>query len=74
MKAASVKAGACGMVSVMSIRPSAYEFFAGGGLAGMGLSQGQRWGRGLAGIDTVFANDMDGMKAAAFRANHADTP
>ncbi|GAA0209070.1 DNA cytosine methyltransferase [Brevundimonas nasdae] len=74
MKAASVKAGACGMVSVMSIRPSAYEFFAGGGLAGMGLGQGQSWGRGLAGIDTVFANDMDGMKAAAFRANHADTP
>nr|WP_314437519.1 DNA cytosine methyltransferase [uncultured Brevundimonas sp.] len=52
----------------MSIRPSAYEFFAGGGLAGLGLSHGP------AGIDTVFANDMDAMKAAAFRANHPDTP
>lgn len=48
----------------MSIRPTAYEFFAGGGLAGLGL----------AGFDTVFANDLDAMKARAFRANHADTP
>lgn len=68
MKAASVKTRACGMVSAMSIRPLAYEFFAGGGLAGLGLSHGPT------GIDTVFANDMDGMKAATFRANHADTP
>ena len=52
----------------MSIRPSAYEFFAGGGLAGLGLSHGPT------GIDTVFANDMDTMKAAAFRANHPETP
>ena len=48
----------------MAIRPTAYEFFAGGGLAGLGL----------AGFDTVFANDMDAMKAAAFAANHRDTP
>lgn len=55
----------------MSIRPSAYEFFAGGGLAGLGLS-----GLGLssAGIDTVFANDMDVAKARAFVANHPHTP
>ena len=46
----------------MSIRPTAYEFFAGGGLADMGLS----------GMDVTFANDMDAMKAAAFRANHGD--
>lgn len=44
----------------MAIRPTAYEFFAGGGLAGLGLS----------GLDVAFANDMDPMKAAAFRANH----
>lgn len=50
----------------MSIRPSAYEFFAGGGLAGLGLSS--------AGIDTVFANDMDAAKARAFVANHPHTP
>lgn len=50
----------------MSIRPSAYEFFAGGGLAGMGLSD--------AGIDTVFANDMDAAKARAFMTNHPQTP
>lgn len=50
----------------MSIRPSAYEFFAGGGLAGLGLSS--------AGIDTVFANDMDAAKARAFVANHPQTP
>jgi DNA (cytosine-5)-methyltransferase 1 len=48
----------------MSIRPTAYEFFAGGGLAGLGL----------VGVDMVFANDLDAMKARAFRANHADTP
>lgn len=53
----------------MSIRPTAYEFFAGGGLAGLGMG-----GPGMAGIDTVFANDMDAMKAAAFRLNHPDVP
>jgi DNA (cytosine-5)-methyltransferase 1 len=53
----------------MSIRPTAYEFFAGGGLAGLGLS-----GAGLLGIDTVFANDMDAAKARAFVANHPHTP
>ncbi|OYX74321.1 MAG: DNA (cytosine-5-)-methyltransferase [Brevundimonas sp. 32-68-21] len=56
----------------MSIRPTAYEFFAGGGLAGLGLSgaglSGQRW----AGVDTVFANDMDPAKGRAFVANHPD--
>ena len=50
----------------MSIRPSAYEFFAGGGLAGLGLSD--------AGIDTVFATDMDAAKARAFMTNHPQTP
>lgn len=50
----------------MSIRPTAFEFFAGGGLAGLGLSS--------AGIDTVFANDMDAAKARAFKANHPHTP
>lgn len=43
---------------------SAYEFFAGGGLAGLGL----------AGFETLFANDIDAAKARAFRANHAGTP
>jgi DNA (cytosine-5)-methyltransferase 1 len=50
----------------MSIRPTAFEFFAGGGLAGLGLS--------AAGIDTVFANDMDAAKTRAFKANHPHTP
>lgn len=44
--------------------PVAYEFFAGGGLAGLGLS----------GFRIGFANDLDAMKAAAFRANHPETP
>jgi DNA (cytosine-5)-methyltransferase 1 len=48
----------------MAIRPEpaleALEFFAGGGLAGLGLS----------GFRTTFANDLDSMKAAAWRANH----
>ena len=52
----------------MTIRPTAYEFFAGGGLAGLGLSAG------AAGIDTVFANDMDPAKARAFVANHPQIP
>ncbi|HEY1223842.1 MAG TPA: DNA cytosine methyltransferase [Brevundimonas sp.] len=42
--------------------PVAWEFFAGGGLAGLGLS----------GFRIGFANDIDAMKAAAFRANHPD--
>lgn len=52
---------------MMSIRydhsatPGAYEFFSGGGLAGMGL----------AGFTTLFANDIDAGKAASWRANHA---
>ena len=41
---------------------SLYEFFAGGGLAGLGL----------AGFRTTFANDLDGAKAASWRANHAE--
>jgi DNA (cytosine-5)-methyltransferase 1 len=41
---------------------SLYEFFAGGGLAGLGLN----------GFRTTFANDLDGAKAASWRANHAD--
>lgn len=49
----------------MAIRPEpapeALEFFAGGGLAGLGLS----------GFRTTFSNDLDSMKAAAWRANHA---
>lgn len=48
----------------MAIRPEpaleALEFFAGGGLAGLGLG----------GFRTTFANDLDPMKAAAWRANH----
>ena len=39
---------------------SFYEFFAGGGMARLGL--GERW-------ECVFANDFDAMKAAAYRAN-----
>lgn len=39
-----------------------YEFFAGGGLAGLGLT----------GFRTTFANDLDGAKAASWRANHTD--
>lgn len=44
--------------------PVAWEFFAGGGLAGLGLD----------GFRIGLANDIDGMKANAFRANHPDTP
>lgn len=44
--------------------PVAWEFFAGGGLAGLGL----------AGFRIDLANDVDAMKAAAFRANHPDIP
>ena len=58
----------------MSIRPTAYEFFAGGGLAGLGMAGRGMAGRGLAGLDTIFANDMDPAKARAFAANHPTTP
>lgn len=44
--------------------PVAWEFFAGGGLAGLGLS----------GFRIGLANDIDAMKAAAFRANHPGIP
>lgn len=40
--------------------PGLYEFFAGGGLAGVGLS----------GFETLFANDFDPAKADAWRTNH----
>lgn len=40
-----------------------YEFFAGGGMARLGL--GDRWA-------CTFANDFDPQKAAAYRANFAD--
>jgi DNA (cytosine-5)-methyltransferase 1 len=63
----------------MSIRPTAYEFFAGGGLAGLGLAgqdmNGQDMtGLGVTGVETIFANDMDPAKARAFAANHPGTP
>lgn len=45
--------------------PVAFEFFAGGGLAGLGLDAGFRIG---------FANDLSPAKALAFAANHPDTP
>lgn len=41
---------------------TAWEFFAGGGLAGLGLD----------GFRTTLANDIDAAKARAFRANHPD--
>jgi DNA (cytosine-5)-methyltransferase 1 len=40
-----------------------YEFFAGGGMARLGLGDG--W-------DCLYANDFDGLKAATYRANHPD--
>jgi len=40
-----------------------YEFFAGGGMARLGL--GERWA-------CLFANDFDAMKAGAYRANFGD--
>ena len=57
------------MLAAMSIRPTAYEFFAGGGLAGLGLSV-----EGSTGFRTLFANDLDAMKARTFHANHPDIP
>ncbi|MET4683804.1 DNA (cytosine-5)-methyltransferase 1 [Brevundimonas faecalis] len=56
--------GMTNRVAAASVPLTACEFFAGGGLAGLGL--------GRAGFRTVLANDIDAMKAAAFRANHAD--
>ena len=44
--------------------PGVHEFFAGGGLAGLGLH--------AAGFRTLFANDIDAAKARAFRDNHPD--
>jgi len=45
-------------------RPSFLEFFAGGGMAHVGLS-----GR----FDCAFANDLDPMKCATYRANFPDS-
>jgi DNA (cytosine-5)-methyltransferase 1 len=45
-------------------RLKALEFFAGGGLAGLGLSRD---------FDVIWANDNDPMKAAAWRANFGET-
>ncbi|MES2340682.1 MAG: DNA cytosine methyltransferase [Pseudomonadota bacterium] len=42
-----------------------YEFFAGGGMARLGL--GEAW-------TCAFANDFDPVKAATYRANFADAP
>ena len=42
---------------------SFYEFFAGGGMARLGLGDG--W-------SCAFANDFDPVKSATYRANHAD--
>jgi len=46
--------------------PGVHEFFAGGGLAGLGLH--------AAGFRTLFANDIDAAKGRAFRDNHPDVP
>ncbi|WP_333586730.1 DNA cytosine methyltransferase [Phenylobacterium sp.] len=46
-----------------NLRPTFYEFFAGGGMARLGLGEG--W-------DCLFANDFDPVKAAAYRANFSD--
>jgi DNA (cytosine-5)-methyltransferase 1 len=46
-----------------SARPSFLEFFAGGGMARIGLGEG--WA-------CAFANDFDAVKAATYRANFAD--
>ncbi|WP_313576477.1 DNA cytosine methyltransferase, partial [Brevundimonas sp.] len=47
---------------------TACEFFAGGGLAGLGLNLNG------AGFRTILANDIDTAKARAFRANHPHAP
>jgi DNA (cytosine-5)-methyltransferase 1 len=44
-------------------RPTALEFFAGGGLARLGLAKC---------FDVIWANDIDAMKAATYRANFGD--
>lgn len=45
--------------------PTYYEFFAGGGMASVGLGGDWR---------CLFANDIDAKKAATFRANHPAVP
>ncbi len=47
----------------MSRNVTAYEFFAGGGMARLGLGDGWR---------VTFANDFDPVKAAVYRANHGE--
>lgn len=46
-------------------KPGFYEFFAGGGMARLGLGPGWR---------CLFANDVSGKKAAAYRANFGPSP
>ncbi|HWU81596.1 MAG TPA: DNA cytosine methyltransferase, partial [Caulobacter sp.] len=46
-----------------NVRPTFLEFFAGGGMARLGLGDG--WA-------CAFANDFDAVKAATYRANFAD--
>jgi DNA (cytosine-5)-methyltransferase 1 len=48
---------------VSAAPPTFYEFFAGGGMARLGLGDG--W-------SCAFANDFDPVKAAAYRANYPD--
>ncbi|WP_296456909.1 DNA cytosine methyltransferase [Phenylobacterium sp.] len=47
----------------MAVTRTFYEFFAGGGMARLGL--GERWA-------CAFANDFDPVKSATYRANFAD--
>ena len=60
----------CASLSFMSNRPvpTAFEFFAGGGLAGLGLAAAG------GGLRTTFANDLDPAKARSFAANHDIAP
>jgi DNA (cytosine-5)-methyltransferase 1 len=46
-----------------AMSPTFYEFFAGGGMARIGL--GAHW-------KCLFANDVDAEKAASYKANHGD--
>lgn len=49
--------------ALRAMRPTFYEFFAGGGMARAGL--GPDW-------DCLFANDIDSRKADAYKANWGD--
>ena len=62
----SLPAAESGHFPMMSTaRPTFLEFFAGGGMAHVGLA-GQ--------FDCAFANDLDPMKCAVYRANFPDVP